>query len=273
MLLIEDVMKRQLLATVATVALPGVAAAADLPAAYPTKAPPAPAPYTWTGCYGGLNAGGAAVRSRQHLTVPPPTGIIDASTVSFDDHQSSVEFTGGVQLGCNWQFDPVWVVGLEGDFNFVHARRSNDFFFNTASLGEDTFGNQSSKLRWLSTVRGRIGGVWYGTLVYATGGLAIGSVQSSVTATSVLTTDPTFVTGQFAGSTSSTRLGWTIGAGFERAITDRWSAKLEYLHFDLGTANYTVNMTSGFTNLAPAWNASTKFDGDIVRAGVNYKFN
>ena len=51
----------------------------------------------------------------------------------------------------------------------------------------------------------------------------------------------------------------------------RWSAKLEYLHYDLGTAGFS---NVGFSNLS-ATNYQTDimsahFSGDIVRAGINY---
>ena len=48
-----------------------------------------------------------------------------------------------------------------------------------------------------------------------------------------------------------------------------WSANLEYLHYDLGNLNY--NMTDPTTTAFIG--ASTKFSGDIVRGGVNYRFD
>jgi outer membrane immunogenic protein len=94
--------------------------------------------------------------------------------------------------------------------------------------------------------------------------LAIGQVKSSVNA--VVSTDAIF-----AGSYSQTRVGWTIGAGIEQAFTDRVSAKLEYLHFDLGSAGYNVIQLAGATPLPGVWTASTRVSGDIFRVGVNVK--
>ena len=77
----------------------------------------------------------------------------------------------------------------------------------------------------------------------------------------------------FAGSYSKVRFGWTVGAGVEHAFTNRWSSKLEYLHFDLGSVDYLVTQVSGGTNnLPPVWTASAKVSGDLVRAGINYRF-
>ena len=33
-------------------------------------------------------------------------------------------------------------------------------------------------------------------------------------------------------------LGWTVGGGMEFALTDRWSAKAEYMYYDLGKETY-----------------------------------
>ena len=50
--------------------------------------------------------------------------------------------------------------------------------------------------------------------------------------------------------------------------------KLEYLHFDLGSASYNVNLVSGDSSGMPTtWPASAKVSGDIFRVGVNYKLN
>ena len=251
-------MQRNLLASTALTAsaafVSSVAIAADLP----LKAPPAVAAFSWSGCYAGLNAGGASTKIDQDVTVP--------GFATFGSDGRDTGFIGGGQVGCNWQYAPNWVFGVEGDINYVHAKRSGIFAFDFSS--EDTVGgSQSTSLRWLSTVRGRMGYSWDRSFLYATGGLAIGGVKSSVAAT---VTTP----GTYAGSYSDTHLGWVVGGGIEHAFSNRLSAKFEYLHFDLGTANYNVNLVSGDSGGMPTtWPASAKVSGDIFRVGVNYKLN
>jgi len=146
-----------------------------------------------------------------------------------------------------------WVLGLEADDSWSGISGSGTCGFNSAfphGCGGD--------IRWLATVRGRLG--WdmgpvltgYGdTLVYATGGLAVGDVHAW---------DSLFGT-----SGHKTATGWTVGAGIETMLAPNWSVKVEYLHVDLG--NPAV-----FSAIPPIpEHVST--EGDIVRAGLTYYFN
>jgi outer membrane immunogenic protein len=103
-------------------------------------------------------------------------------------------------------------------------------------------------------------------LLYATGGLAYGEVNSSETI------------GGSSFSASDTRVGYTVGGGIEGAIGGNWTAKLEYLYVDLGR-------TSGsFATATPALGAGVVPNGtltssynshitdNVLRVGVNYNF-
>jgi outer membrane immunogenic protein len=65
-------------------------------------------------------------------------------------------------------------------------------------------------------------------------------------------------------SGSDWRAGWTVGVGVEKAFAPNWTAKLEYLHVDLGNGQ--------IFNIAPGVPESVSFRADIVRLGVNYAF-
>jgi len=96
-------------------------------------------------------------------------------------------------------------------------------------------------------------------LIYATGGLANGTAKGSFSAIG---------SGNGAiGSRSKTLWGWNVGGGLEYGLGP-WSAKVEYLHYDIGTLTfYTIDFNSG-----ALIRAQTKFAGDMVRVGVNYRF-
>jgi outer membrane immunogenic protein len=256
-------MRRNLLAstalTTSTTLITGAALAANLP----LKAPPPPAaiPFSWTGCYVGLNAGGTSINVDHSLAVP--------TIGTFDSGGRSGGFIGGGQVGCNWQFDPKWVVGLEGDINYLRAKRSQNFAFSApGGSDEDTVAPLGTRVRWLSTVRVSFGYAWERSLLYATGGLAIGRVESS-TSVHVDADDNGPI---FSGSSAATRTGWAAGGGYAYAFTDRLSGKLEYLHFDLGSARYNVVSLSADPPDFPNPAAAAKVSGDIFRVGLNWKF-
>jgi opacity protein-like surface antigen len=58
--------------------------------------------------------------------------------------------------------------------------------------------------------------------------------------------------------------GWTAGGGMEFALTNQWSAKAEYMYYDLGSTNYSVD---GPTLVEVDTRGST------LRVGVNYHFH
>ena len=78
----------------------------------------------------------------------------------------------------------------------------------------------------------------------------------------------------FGNGGSSTRTGWTLGAGAEYAFTNNITVRAEYLYYNLGSS-HTVTVANPAASIAwPASYATAKvnFDGSILRLGVNYKF-
>jgi outer membrane immunogenic protein len=126
-------------------------------------------------------------------------------------------------------------------------------------------------------VRGRLGVLlapnW---LIYFTGGLAYGGNKAS---SALAQTGPLAVTG-FLGtgsaSISDTHIGGTFGAGIEWMFARNWSAKAEYLFYDLGTASFSFpTSANGGAFLVPVYQTVTNsvhWEGNIARVGVNYHF-
>ena len=263
-------------AVILGLAAAGSAGAADIPAPVYKSPPPVVAPaYNWTGSYIGVHAGAAWLTSTD--TITPGNGLqasffVPPTSIATSLPLNSTGFIGGGQLGYNWQFNPMWVAGLEADF-------SGTSLSHTVSLpgpGNATrIMTASDKLDWFGTVRGRIGVTPTDrALFYVTGGLAYGHVSLSTALTR-----PGFVPGGppdgcagnnncQSGSVSDTRIGWTIGGGLEWAFANNWSLKGEYLYYDLGTVSHL--MTDPF--FPATFNASADIRGSIARAGLNYKF-
>jgi outer membrane immunogenic protein len=100
----------------ATLLFAGPALAADLAVKAPTLMPA----FSWTGCYIGADVGGAL--SQQHASITP-VGVKQGS-VSGDLTGSSA--IGGPYVGCNYQFMPAWVVGIEGDYSWAKLSSSTN---------------------------------------------------------------------------------------------------------------------------------------------------
>jgi outer membrane immunogenic protein len=217
------------------------ALAADLP--QPAPIPKAPATYappvfSWTGFYLGINGGYGFGQSSWNNPVDGPTGNFNTNG-----------FLVGGTLGGNYQIG-AFVIGVEGDGDWNNANGSTGFC-NVASC--------TTKSDWLATVRARAGWAWDRVLFYGTGGVAFGNVQAAATGF------------PFA---SGTQTGWTAGAGIEFAFAPNWTARVEYLFVDLG--NFTCPPTScdGGVSVVPAVPVSdtVKFNENIIRAGIDYKF-
>jgi outer membrane immunogenic protein len=197
-------------------------------------------------------------------------------------------FIGGSQVGYNFQTN-YFVYGIEADIQGLSGRGSGTTS-NIAGIAGFPGTNVNSTLtatesvQWLGTVRGRLGyTVTPSVLVYGTAGLAYGEVSSSAAIGQQITGPAAAgATGPYASavSISSTRTGWTAGGGAEWLINRNWTAKLEYLHYDLGSASYSSSMSNLAVGVVPVGTLlytvgttySTKFAGDIVRPGINYKF-
>ena len=195
----------------------------------------------------------------------------------------------GVQLGYNWQFANSWVAGWEADIQGI-GTHNNGRKSSSATVGifaghsVTTNMTVTKEIDYLGTVRGRLG--WLATpalLVYGTGGLAYGELKSSTSISQTLPADFTNVVlnPSANSSISETRAGWTAGGGLEWMFIPQWSVKAEYLYYDLGHVTYNGLLVDGFINPslspAPAFftnnvQTTTRFNGNIVRAGLNYHF-
>ena len=107
---------------------------------------------------------------------------------------------------------------------------------------------------WLATLRGRFGVAFDRYLVYGTAGGAAGELRS-ISAIPAGTTSTTVTYGT-----------WTAGAGVEYGITDKLSARVEYLYLDKG------NIATGFIG-PPATTITSRLENNLVRAGLNYRFS
>jgi outer membrane immunogenic protein len=268
-------MKRILVGVTAVASLLSVNAfAADLSPRTYTKAPMMVDPgFNWSGFYVGGNVGYSWGSSGNTEAISRlNTGLVLFNATSRNDVNGVI---GGGQIGYNWQSSN-WLFGLEADFQGSGERGSSSIVcVACADDGTNITSTLKQKLDWFGTVRGRAGILVTPTvLLYGTGGLAYGDVKTggSVTGNNGLGVP---ITVAFPG-TSSTRAGWTAGAGVEGQISGNWTAKLEYLYMDLGTVSAGPIALTGIlvpvrTTAAAAY--SSHFTDNILRVGVNYHFS
>jgi outer membrane immunogenic protein len=290
--------RRILLASAGAMALAGPAFAADL-APPPVYVPPPP---MWTGFYVGVNAGydwaastGINTNTVNVLSFGTLNGAIGSEVAALATGAGSLKpagFIGGGQIGYNYQFANSWVAGIEADIDGIAGAHSHAALAQAGSVpGSAPLTSADGALLWtksvdyLGTVRGRFGFLVIPTLlVYGTGGLAYGETNASTGVAETLGYPD--IPGPFGafGSTTTTRVGWTAGGGLEWMFWPNWSFKVEYLYYDLGNVSYgfpvvqTTQLGSGpfppgGVETIGASRTTTRFNGSVVRAGINYHFN
>src|SRR5213075_335042 len=177
--------------------------------------------FSWTGCYIGGHIGGGWGRETVSIPdlaftagVPPGTVPPGFSVPSVTGNTSGV--LGGGQVGCNYQFAPNWVIGIEGDGEAADIKGDA-----TATVLGIT-GTAHARTDWIASVTGRLGYTWDRWMLYAKGGAAWAGDKYSADI-------PIFAEHILA---SQTRAGWTVGGGVEWAFWQNWSAKVEYDFYD-----------------------------------------
>ncbi len=228
--------------------------------------PPVPVPlFTWTGCYIGGHVGWG--QGRETVSIPnlgETTGVPALTGVSLGPETGDTTgFLGGGQLGCNYQFAPNWVVGVEGDGSAADIKGDvNESFSFVSPTGPETVtGAAHAQTDWLASATGRLGWTWDRVLLYAKGGAAFAGDKYSADL-------PAF--NEHLGA-SVTRPGWTVGGGVEWAFWDNWSAKVEYDFYDFGINHLTLPGTiSGVPEVLSGIDVKEKISA--VKFGINYRF-
>jgi outer membrane immunogenic protein len=274
-------MKKLLASLAAFTALTAAASAADLPrrAAPPPIFTPVPV-FTWTGFYAGFNAGYAFDASSRNTgsTFAVPFPFAAPGTVAVFRDRNQEGFTGGGQIGYNWQLTPGSgvVIGFEADAQYLDFGRNRNSAFINGALAPGFFVTDPrglSSLDFFGTVRGRLGYAFDRVLFYGTGGFAYGSGSA----------DRSF--GGFAGN-DSFRTGWTVGGGIEYALpTDSWlnffrssavTVKVEglYVNLDRNTRNQGAFVIDAVNNVPVVFSGIGRRSDEfaVIRAGLNYKF-
>ena len=183
--------------------------AADLPSRKSANAAPVAAASSWTGVYGGLNAGyafgGKLAVSNLDGTNPGNLNGVNG-------------FIVGGQLGADYQIDS-FVLGIAGDYDKQWASKT----FHPTATETDKMSHD-----YVGTVRGRAGYAFSPTLLgYATGGWAFtnANVDSKGADWHVIS--------------KKALSGYVFGAGVEHKYTANISSFAEYRYYDYKKVGWT----------------------------------
>jgi len=152
---------------------------------------------TWTGCYIGVNGGGAWGRTRTSGNWLPPGTTLE--------NDIDGGFVGG-QVGCDYQIQNNWVIGAEATGDWASIRGSVTDPFNTQ------FGHVlEHRVNGFATFTGRLGYAQDKWLVYAKGGAAWANMDYISHTTVGNNCGP----GPATCTVNGDKWGWTIGGGLE----------------------------------------------------------
>ena len=224
---------------ISTLALSGTAIAADAIVDYQpvTPAPVVESPvFDWSGAYLGAAVGYVFQHPTEVAAFDPAGNRFSNRYVTGADG-----FVGGIFGGYNADWNG-FVFGVEGDVDYADSSETRETFGGTALTSMD--------LGLHGSLRARMGYAFDRTLVYVTGGLAIADLEYGVTD----------ATG--SATNTSTKTGYTVGAGVDFAVTDALFLRGEYRFTDYGS--------DALSTAAATYDFDT--ETHIVKVGLGYKF-
>ena len=239
---------RGILSCVTTLTLMATTAAfaADLP----VKVPAIPAQFSWTGCYVGGDLGGL-FRGRK---------ATDDLGVSRTYNSSG--FVGGGQIGCDYQFAPSWVLGVEGQAAWTNLKSSIASSVTNLMTGVVVPSQVTVANGFLASATGRLGYSFVDRrlLLYVKGGAAWTSEKMDDAFTNLrgIAVDPNL---------STTLTGWTAGTGVEWAFAPSWSVTLEYDFYGFDGGSPRLTDPNAIVTVS-----SFKDEIQALTVGLNYRF-
>ena len=175
----------------------GISAGSAADMALPMKAAPV-VPFTWTGCYVGVQAGiGAQTDGFANIT----SGEFDTFG---NNGANGLGAIAGGQIGCNYQISQL-VVGIEGDGVSSGIQNTSTF----ANSDGEGFHLRTRNL-WDADVALRVGAAFDRLLVYGKGGVAWGGFDFRETPNSDPAPAPTQLTGAARCLASSLGSEWNM---------------------------------------------------------------
>jgi len=212
----------------------------------------------WTGLYTGVAIGMGQLNATTDIHDLCNYDGYDCPKEEMNAHGTAVSLYTGFMMPAGSMF--AW--GVEGDLNWLGARGEESHQYVDSGYDATT----QNKLEFLGTMRLRAGITADNTLIYLTGGLAVGVVNNSWT----------YINYSSRFSRNVTRLGWVVGTGVEHYLTDRVALRLEGLYGDLGKNSRTESLINGASyshfGTPNDYKVRTRNTFGIIRAGISIKW-
>ena len=260
---------RSVLACVGLVSLGCPALAADLPVKAPVPYLANTQAFDWAGWYVGVHAGAMQGKSNwsSGLLGPGAPSVNGSFNLpfQFDFMAGTGTYDLGIQGGYNYVFPSRLMLGFEVDASFPNSDVVVPFSFQGSQTvvwplgGTATYGEA---IVYDGSVRARVGYAFDRLLLYGTAGLAFSFDYTTRTQVASTPTGGGFAAPGTVEQTQIMRLGWAAGIGVEIPVTDKWTAKAEYLQ-------------TGFDRKGTFFAASGEaYQADLatqsIRFGLNY---
>lgn len=144
-------------------------------------------------------------------------------------------FLGGLMIGYNYQFSPVWVAGIQAEVGLSNLTTE----LNVPGLGFAL----DAKPEWTASLSGRLG--WLptpDTMLYVIGGYSFADYDVDITL------------GAAAVNFNQNYHGFHLGTGIETHVSDRLTARVEYRYTQYGGEAWGL---PGILNVEPSSHTGT----------------
>ena len=231
----------------------------------------------WDGRYLGVHLG--AVRTDGRAELDAFDGVIlpfDVGNGIFPLRREDVDISalGGAFAGAAWQRGG-YVLGVEADISLGDLAAESSFSRTDDTTtgpiggpggwpfnGVTTTTRYATEIDALVTLRLRAGIALDDTLVYATGGLAAGSVTNRFSLT--------FTGYDNDWDSQDLQVGYAVGVGLEHAFSPEIGLRAEVMHFDLRDTVVKARDEVAFPGEAIDYRFENR--GQMLRLGISYRF-
>ncbi|MDD2399145.1 MAG: porin family protein [Sulfurovum sp.] len=204
-----------------------------------------PAVDSWSGPYIGLQAGynwGNADTSAYWADPEEDERVFTLNGFNVDG------FTGGIFAGYNWKLDNDFLIGVEGEYNFVSAD-------DTIIVEDDGEWGAKVEQEWDASLRLRAGKVMGDYMPYITGGIAWAGMKADG-----------WTEWGSEDHYDDTLTGWTIGAGLEKKINENLHARIQYRYTDYGDDTWELDPSNDPDT------GKIEYNAHLLMVGLSYRF-